>query len=303
MTPLDPQKRILDLPAAFSPALLGEAVACFSARYPALSCSELGRSMLDRPIHRLTLGRGSPAAVYLSGQSGGDAIVSAVLTRFVNEYSEQLARGGRLYGVSLPYLAALRTIHVVPMLNPDGISYAEDGVADDHLLYTRLSGMNRGSGDFTGWQANARGVDLRCNYAADAKLFMRRKQTALGGAYPGGGPSGWCGEAAESEPESEALGRFLRGLGDGALVIELRRGERRVVQPQAADRRTAGLGRTLGRLCGASVVASDGGELCDWSAALGMPGFIVYCGDEGGVFDLYAGVRELLFLAPTLVGR
>lgn len=303
MPQLDTEKRILDLPTALSPGLLAQAVDCFAARYPALGCGELGRSMLDRPIHRLQLGRGTPCAVYLSGQSGGDAAASAVLTRFVNEYSEQLARRGRLYGVSIPYLAELRSIHAVPMLNPDGIGYALEGVPADHLLRGRLVAMNRGSGDFSGWRANARGVDLRCNYAADAKAFMRRKKAAMAGPCPGGGPEGWCGEAAESEPESSALGRWLRALPGAAMVLELRLGERRVVQPLAADRRMAGLGRMLGRLCDAPVAASDGGELCDWAAALGVPGFVVYCGEGGAVFDLYAGVREMLFLAPTLAGK
>lgn len=303
MPAFNPEKRILDLPSALSPALLAEAAALFAARYPALECGELGRSMLDRPIHRLRLGHGSPAVIYTAGQSGGDAATAAVLTRFINEYSEQLLRHGRLYGISIPYLAELRSVHAVPMLNPDGIAYAQDGVADDHVLFTRLSAMNHGSNDFSGWQANARGVDLRCNYAAGASLFMRRKQAALADSCAGGGASGWCGESAESEPESSALGRWLRALPDAALLIELRLGKRRIIRPKDADRRTTGLGRMLGRLCDAPVVSSDGGELCDWAASLDVPGFIVCCGDGGAVFDLYAGVREMLFVAPTLVGK
>lgn len=302
MSSLDTEKRILDLPAALSPALLDEAVSCFAARYSALDCGTVGRSMLDRPLHRLALGRGSPAVIYLGGQSGGDAVSSALLGRFVNEYCEQHSRGGRLYGITLSYLAALRRIQVLPMLNPDGISYALEGVAEDHFLRPRLLSMNGGRDDFSAWQANARGIDLRRNYAADAEDFMRRKQAA-DSTCSGGAPSGWCGEAAESEPESGALGRFLRSLPDAAMLIELRCGEERILLPHDADRRTAALGRTLGRLCGAPTAHSDGGELCDWSAALGVPGFIVYCGVGGGVFARYAALREMLFTAPTLVGK
>jgi hypothetical protein len=51
------------------------------------------------------------------------------------------------------------------------------------------------------------------------------------------------------------------------------------------------------------TVRSDGGEICDWSAALGVPGYIIFCGTGGSVFARYAAVREMLFTAPTLVGR
>ena len=301
MPSLNTEKRTLDLPAALSPALLDEAVSCFAARYAALDCGTLGRSMLDHPLHRLNLGGGSPAVIYLGGQRGGDAVTSALLGRFVNEYCEQHSRGGRLYGITLPYLATLRRIHVLPMLNPDGISYALEGVADDHILRPRLLSMNGGD-NFSAWQANARGVDLCRNYAADAGSFMRRRQTA-DCACSGGAPFGWCGESAESEPESAALGRFLRSLPDAAMMIELRCGKEQVMLPRDADRHTVALGRLLGRLCSMPTVRSDGGEICDWSAALGVPGYIIFCGTGGSVFARYAAVREMLFTAPTLVGR
>lgn len=224
-----------------------------------------------------------------------------MLTRFVNEYCELLTRRGRIFGYNLPYLAELRRIDVIPMLNPDGVDYAANGVAEDHLLRGRLLSMNGGRNDFSGWQANARGVDLRCNYAAD---FAKRKRAALADNHPGGGPAGWCGEAPESEPESAALCRWLRVRGDIGMLFELRSGERRLIQPKAASRRTAALGKSLGRLGAMRVSDSDGAELCDWAAdELGIPAFTICCGEGGAVFDQYAAIREMLFVAPTLIGR
>lgn len=301
MTEFDTQKRILDLPCPCAADTLNRAVEVLAARYPKLGRAVLGHSILDREIPLLQLGTGAPAVVWVGAQSGTDTESAAVLTRFVNEYCEQQTRQGRIFGHNLSYLAELRRVDVVPMLNPDGVGYATAGVAEDHLLHSRLLAMNGGRDDFSAWQANARGVDLRCNYAAD---FVQRRQAAMADDLPCGGPAGWCGEAPESEPESAALCRWLRVRGDIGLLLELRSGKRRLVQPRETDRRTAALGRTLARLGSMQVTTSDGSELCDWAAGeLGIPSFVVYCGESGTVFDRYAVVREMLFVAPTLVGR
>ena len=73
-------------------------------------------------------------------------------------------------------------------------------------LALTLSGVSRAErrrravpdGDFTHWQANARGVDLNHNYDAG---FLEYKQIEAEQGILGGGPTRYSGECPESEPE------------------------------------------------------------------------------------------------------
>ncbi len=299
----DSEKHILDFPPAMTPALCEEAIDILTQRYPDLACKRIGESILSHTIPCLSFGRGRPSVVWIGAQSGGDAIISAILLRFLNEYHERMMGRGQIYGCNLRYLHELRRQYIIPMLNPDGVICAQGGIREDHFLYSRIRTVN-GSDDFSSWQANARGVDLRQNYAADGNTFMQRKQTALSAPYHDTGASGWCGEAPESEPESAALCRMLRSTPELGLIFDVRTGKAHVEMPQHADRKTASIARQLCRLAEIPLTSSSGENFCDWAAdTLKIPAFTLFCGEESEVFALYAGIRELLFVAPTLIGK
>lgn len=111
---------------------------------------------------------------------------------------------------------ALRDVvfHVIPMANPDGVAISQQGpeaIADPalHEGLVRIYEREREAGNtdlsqrdyFSKWKANARGVDLNCNYDA-------RWEDIGGPSDPSS--SGYKGEAPESEPETQALARYTR---------------------------------------------------------------------------------------------
>ena len=100
-------------------------------------------------------------------------------------------------------------LHVIPMVNPDGVTISQDGVdgiSDDNLksrleeCYQTDLANGKGSSDITQyfrtWKANAEGVDLNRNFDAGWDTYI--------GAS---GPSTECykGTAPASEPESQAV--------------------------------------------------------------------------------------------------
>ena len=103
-----------------------------------------------------------------------------------------------------------RTLHVVPMLNPDGIELAVHGLRADDPDYPRLCFYNDGSDDFSRWQSNYRGVDLNHNF--DAGFAEGKALEPQNGIY-GPGPTRFGGKAPFSEPETAALRGYVEKHG------------------------------------------------------------------------------------------
>ena len=241
-------------------------------------CDVLAHSILGRDVPVLTLGTGQKAVVYVGGVCGTEWILAKVLLGLVRDFCARSQKGSKAFDVNLSYLAAERRIIVVPMLNPDGIAYATDGVGEDNPLFERVMKMN-GSADFSTWQANARGTDLAFNF--DAGFEAHRARAGL----LNGAPVGYGGEHPESEPESAALGRLLRFLGDellGLVEFRLGAGEIRCNCRDKLTAKTMSAGRILARATGYRLAdlenAVPEGSVCDWCIEkLSRPAYRVEC--------------------------
>lgn len=114
-------------------------------------------------------------------------------------------------------------VHIVPMLNPDGVAisqFGKEGIRDEaireNLSVMYQNAVENGDTDYTEerfyqrWKANALGVDLNNN-------FDGRWETLKGAESP----AGWSykGEAPESEAESRCITELIRGLSDPVTVV------------------------------------------------------------------------------------
>lgn len=276
------------------------------AKHPSVNVSVLGETVMGRSIPIITLGehRESRGVLYIGGIHGTDLYTPAVLLRFIKDYAEFLEAGKRLYSVSMPYLYASRTIHVVPMLNPDGYAIRKVGVSDIPIAdrLTRINSQMNGSGDFSDWQYNARGVDLSQNFT---HCMEEVPETA--------------GLNAESEPETAALCRYIRMAENGVigrieLALELHSGGSRIrcTSGEVTAVRSKTIARLLSRMTGCVVdknSAAEGG-VCDYFLRqMSRPAFSCGCMEEGReaaslteeYLRIYAAFREALFSAPLLI--
>jgi len=246
---------------------------------PLVQCDMTARSILGSEIPVFTLGNGKKAVVYVGGIGGTEALLSLVLLDFIKDYHGQYERGGRVFDTGVPFLFSERRIIVVPMLNPDGVSYTAKGVSPHNPICDRVLKMNGGE-DFSSWQANARGVDLAYNFNAG---FGGGK--VCGNEIGSGAPEGFGGEYPESEPESAALCRLLRFLGQDLLgLIELRlgTGEIRCSCQHKLSAKTTAAGRILGRATGYRLIdpekTAPRGSVSDWCIEkLSRPAYRVDC--------------------------
>ncbi len=276
--------------------------------YPFLTSFCIGKSILEKEIPVLILGSGHKKFLYVGAHHGMEWITTSLLLRFVDEFCKLYSVGGRIGNMRVQTLWENCQLHVIPMLNPDGVDYAVHGVEKQNPLYERVLNMNGGSTDFSRWQANARGVDLNHNYNAG---FVEYKELERKEGIACGAPTRYSGEAPESEPETAALCRYIRFHRSISAVLTFHtQGEELFWKSRGkfvpgSDAAIRKLSLECGyRLSEAEGLASFGG-LTDWCiASCGIPAVTFECGKGqnplpiGELFPIYARLRNVLFLAP-----
>lgn len=186
--------------------------------FPFLNITTIGKSVLGKEIFILSIGNGKNEVTYNASHHAAEWITSLVLMKFIEDYSAHVLSGNNFCGFNPHHIFDSTTIHVVPMVNPDGVNLNIRGLTGENTEYhERLLKWNNGSSDFTGWSANIRGVDLNHNY--DAFWDISRQQEPEYGIF-GPSPSKHSGENVESEPESKALADFTKAH-NFRLVIAL----------------------------------------------------------------------------------
>ncbi len=279
--------------------------------YPALSVGYLGKSIAGRGVPHLKLGHGRRQILYVGAHHGMEWITSILLCRFAEEFCQAYLEGRSVCRVSPHALTEAYTLHIIPMLNPDGVDYQLHGVKPENPLYERLLAMNGGSADFSRWQANGRGVDLNHNYDAG---FAEYKRLELENGIGEGAPTRYSGPAPLSEPETAALANLINFCDNLSGILTLHtQGEEIFFRSHGQCARSAPVvAKRLSALTGYKLSESEGlasfGGLTDWCAqACDIPAFTLECGkgvnplpisDAG---QIYLGLRQALFVFPTLV--
>lgn len=310
-------RRILDLRQPIDHGVMMSVLDEFASRYPWISVTVLGESILGRHIPMVRLGdaenegREARRVLYIGAHHGMEWITTGLLLRFINEYGELVKSDGMAEGVRVSRLRDRCGIYIVPMLNPDGVDYAINGVSEDNVLRDRLLGMNGGSTDFSHWQANARGVDLNHNYNEG---FAEYKEVEASLGILGGAPTRYAGESPESEPETAYLCNYLRFSApfDAVLTLHTQGEEIYYTSGDAVAPESVKLGRYLERVSGYRLSKPEGpamyGGFTDWFIrAFARPSFTLECGKGENplpVSDLpmmYLRLRKALFEFPMTV--
>ena len=209
-------------------------------------CGSIGRSLFGSHIICFHIGPKSGPQIIVQGGIHAREWVTA---RLVTAQAKTLLREKTPTG-----------IYFLPMTNPDGALLAQKGAARFPNA-ARLERIN-GGGDFSLWKANARGVDLNCNFDARwGKGAGNRTDPA---------PSSCIGPSPESEPESAALARFTRRVRP-VLTVSYHALGREIYyefgQRGEALERDRAVARAAGRFLGYRVVGGDlgsAGGYKDW---------------------------------------
>lgn len=187
----------------------------FSRVFPGyLHVSSLGKTADGREIYHMIIGRQDAQEKILisGGIHGREYMTCQLLMEQTAEFLTLLCRRQQTYkGKSYENLIGGKAIHVVPMINPDGVSISQfgiKGIRSKRLqeFIWRIAGDEGGrqpcGAYFSRWKANARGVDLNRNFNA---LWAEYKD---GRGHPSF--EKYKGPCPESEEESRVLAELTR---------------------------------------------------------------------------------------------
>ncbi len=304
------KERRLTPTAPFDSASVFQEIDNLSQTHPFLKVTSLGTSILGKGLPCLMLGEGDRHVLYVGAHHGMEWLTAAWLLQFARELCVAKAERRTLYKQYIPLFLERFTVHIVPMLNPDGVDYQIHGPDQDNPIHTRVIAMNGGSADFSSWQANARGVDLNHNYNVG---FAEYKRLEKDSRIFGGGPTRYSGQDPESEPEVKGLCNYIRFYREKLrLVVSLHtQGEEIYYQSgNALPTEYELAAKKVAQLCSYRLAKAEGlaayGGLTDWCIQnLGIPALTMECGKGKNplplscFFPVYTKIRETLFLAPT----
>ena len=149
------------------------------------ACS-IGKTELGHDIFCFSIGGGRIRAVFSAAYHGLEYLTSAALLEFASEYVSMKKYHDRI------------GVYFIPMVNPDGVDIAVNGLDPQNTMHQELI-KNVGILDFTKvWQANAAGVDINHNFNANwDSISSSPAPSKYGGKYP------------HSERETQAMAKLL----------------------------------------------------------------------------------------------
>lgn len=96
------------------------------ARYPLIRRERLGQSVWGQELSVLRFGEGPRQISYNGSHHGNEWITTPVLLKFLEEYANAQAAGNTVGGMAARPLFDASTLHLIPMLNPDGVDFIKN---------------------------------------------------------------------------------------------------------------------------------------------------------------------------------
>ena len=186
--------------------------------YPELRSQLLTTSAFGREIRTLTLGSGERQVLFTAAHHANEWITALVLLKFAEELAAAAAEAGKIYGIDARTILKAATIHMVPLVDPDGVDLVVGAIEPGTVAYAtaRKLADNYPQIPFPdGWKANLLGVDLNLQYPA---LWLRAREIKFSQGFTRPGPRDFVGRAPLNQRESRALAELTEQL-DPALVL------------------------------------------------------------------------------------
>ena len=187
-------------------------------KYPFTKLEEVGVTDFQRPIWMLTIGTGKRHVLFTAAHHANEWITALVLLKYAEDLADAIQKGGILFGQRAKEMAEAVMIHIIPLVNPDGVDLVTGALTPESAQYqlARELAQKYTAIPFPeGWKANLLGVDLNLNYPAG---WLQAREIKFAQGYTSPGPRDYVGRAPLDQMETRALADLTEKL-DPDLVL------------------------------------------------------------------------------------
>ena len=198
--------------------LCSETIDALVAAHPSCRSEVLTLTAYGRPVKTLVIGNGERKVLFTAAHHANEWITAPLLLKFGEELAQAIEGGGKIWGVEGKTIGSLVTVHMVPMVDPDGVDLVTGAIqpgSEEFAAAVRLAENYPKIPFPEGWKANLLGVDLNLQYPA-GWLTAREIKFAAGYTMPG--PRDYVGRAPLTQRESRVLAEYTQQL-DPRLVL------------------------------------------------------------------------------------
>ena len=209
---------IVKTDAPMTSELCTEIIRELAKAYPFFRVRELTTTAFGRPVWTVEAGEGERHVLYSAAHHANEWITTPIMLKFLEQLGEAAQSGGTLYGVPAETILNYSTLHVVPMVNPDGVDLVTGALQEDTYPYRKAEAMAEFYPNVPfpeGWKANLLGVDLNLQYPAG---WLQAREIKFSQGYTRPGPRDFVGRAPLNQRESLALAEYTEEA-DPALVL------------------------------------------------------------------------------------
>jgi len=188
--------------------------------YPFLETEKLTTTAFGRPIFTIEVGEGDREVLFTAAHHANEWITTPLLLKFLEELCAAYETGGKIYGVPAKTILKYTTIHLVPMVDPDGVDLVTGAIRPQTPEYNIARQI---AGEFPdipfpdGWKANLLGVDLNLQYPAG---WLQAREIKFSQGFDRPAPRDYVGRAPLSQKESRALADYTEDV-DPELVLAI----------------------------------------------------------------------------------
>ena len=186
--------------------------------YPFIRSEILTETAFGRNVRTLVIGEGPRQVLFTAAHHANEWITAPLLLQFAGELAQAIQTGGKIWGVPAKNINDLVTVHLVPMVNPDGVDLVTGAIAPGTAEYDRAQALSRNYPAIPfpdGWKANLNGVDLNLQYPAG---WLQAREIKFSQGFTRPGPRDYVGTAPLSQREARALAEYTEDI-DPALVV------------------------------------------------------------------------------------
>ena len=176
-----------------------------AVRYPFISLQIIGRSVLNKPIIMLKMGKGKNKVFFNASHHANEWITTPMSLKFFEDYAKSVVNATYIDSKNAEYIFDNTILYVAPMVNPDGVDLVTGAMerdGEDYFDALTLANNYPFIPFPSGWKANINGVDLNLNYPA---MWERAREQKFALGFNVAGPRDYVGLAPLDQPESKAV--------------------------------------------------------------------------------------------------